>query len=56
MLSGLQSELDAAGKRVEALEAEQQKGTVREAGLKEDLGRMTMEYHALEQQKCRQCD
>ena len=53
LLSGLQLELAAAGKRVEALEAEQQRGTVREAGLKEDLERMTKEYHALVQQKCR---
>ena len=56
LLSDLQLELAAAGKRVEALEGEQQRGVVREAGLKEDLERMTKEYHALEQQKCRQYD
>lgn len=47
-------ELAAARKRVEALEAEQQRGRAREVGLKTDLERMTEEYHALEQQKCKQ--
>lgn len=47
-------ELAAAGTRVEALEAEQRRGTVREEGLKADLDRMTEEYCALEQQKCKQ--
>lgn len=47
-------ELAAAGKRVEALEVEQQQGTVREEGLKADLDRMTKEYCTLEQQKCKQ--
>ena len=54
MLAGLQLELAAAGKRVEALEVEQKQGTVREEGLKADLDRMTKEYCALEQQKCKQ--
>ena len=53
MLSGLQLELAAAGKRIEALEVEQQRGTVREERLKADLDRMTEEYCALEQQKCK---
>ena len=46
-------ELAAAEKRVEALEAEQQRGMVREEGIKADLKRMTEEYYALEQQKCK---